>query len=898
MTAYIAKEYQNQVLESIETYFDACHEYTNASTAFYATTEKLWGRGQTYNALSGFAKEMPYFCLRVPTGGGKTWIACKSVVLVNKCFLRVSQSVILWLVPSKTIREQTILALKNKQHPYSLALREAGDITVLDIEEAQNIARSSILTSTVVIVATRQAFQVEDEESRKVYQNNGALMQHFEYLTAEQRSDLLTEGEGKDLITPNSLANVLRLHRPFIIVDEAHNSRTELAFDMLARFKPSGIMELTATPDMERTPTNVLHSVSAAELKAEEMIKLPIILETESNWQQCLAYAIEKRETLEHLAKEEEREGAEYLRPIVLIQAEQKSKIRETLDIYVVLKELEENQGIPREQIALATGEEKELEEITNKFPKGILDSACKVKYIITQRALAEGWDCNFAYILVSMASIQSSTAVEQLLGRILRQPNATHRKNPQLNQSYAYVVSRNFSETAEALRDGLVEGAGFNFKEAADFVKAGTGEQERLDFGRSNIIVKPVSITLSEAPNLKNISHDIKKKIEWDNRTNELTLITPLTKEETSMLTKSVLQKESINQIEVGAEKSRQSVEFFQTPAELGKEFKVPLLALYTQGELQLFDDPEVLDYPWNLTTVDAKVYLDDISILNSAHFSSDIGQLDIDDLKGQIKVSFLPALQRDLGLIYKPENWDIVKLATWLCKNILEESLTHEAKRNFVLAWLNNLLEHEEFDLVRINTQKFIVRQLIEKRISVLRKEAVRKAYQNCLFGENENYKITTSSEREYQFLFHPHAYAPSRDDNGEYGYYAFQKHYYARIGAFDSKEEFGCACWIDQLALKGKIEFWVRNLVRKEGSSFFLQKGNGRFYPDFICKLPNEKILLVEYKGADKWDSAKDDRQVGELWANLSDGMCAFIMVKDKRFDLIETLIDNWN
>jgi hypothetical protein len=88
--------------------------------------------------------------------------------------------------------------------------------------------------------------------------------------------------------TPCSLANVLRLRRPFVVVDEAHNSRTELAFDMLARFRPSGVMELTATPDLERTPSNVLHSVSAAELKVEEMIKLPVVLETEPNWQQCL----------------------------------------------------------------------------------------------------------------------------------------------------------------------------------------------------------------------------------------------------------------------------------------------------------------------------------------------------------------------------------------------------------------------------------------------------------------------------------------------------------------------------------------------------------------------------------------------------------------------------------
>lgn len=894
MTAFIAKEYQDQVLESVKAYFQACHEFTNASTAFHVTTERLWGKGQSYNSLSGFATEMPYFCLRVPTGGGKTWLASKSVTLVNKYFLRVPQSVILWLVPSKTIREQTITALKNKQHPYSEALREAGEVTVIDIEEAKSITRSTLLTSTVVIVATRQAFQVEEEESRKVYQNNGALMHHFERLTAEQKSDLLTEGEGSNLIIPNSLANVLRLHRPFIIVDEAHNSRTELAFDMLARFKPSGIMELTATPDTVRTPTNVLHSVSAAELKAEQMIKLPIVLETESNWQQCLAYAIHKRESLEQIALEEHKQDSEYLRPIVLIQAEAKSKVRETLDIYAVLNELENNQNIPREQIALATGDEKELEEITAKYPKGILDKACTIKYVITQKALAEGWDCPFAYILVSMASVQSSTAVEQLLGRILRQPNASHRQSEQLNQSYAYVVSKSFSDTAETLRDSLVEGAGFDTKEAAEFVKAGTGEQARLDFGNSKIIVKPITIPLPEKPDLKSVTPAVKKKVEWNNKTNELTIITPLTKEETVELTKTVSQLESVQQIEKGAEVSRQSIEYFQTPAELGKEFKVPLLALSIQGELQLFDDPEVLEYPWNLTTVDAKVLHDDISILNSAYASNDFGTLDIDETKGKVKVTFLPRLQRDLGLVYKPENWDEVKLATWLCKNILEESLTHEAKRNFVLAWLNDLLSKDDFDLARTNTQKYIIRQLIEKRINILRKEAVNDAYQNFLFGNDELHQITVSNEQEYQFNFHPNVYAPSRDDNGEYGYYAFNKHYYGRIGAFDSGEEFACACWLDQQAVKGNIEFWVRNLVRKEGCSFYLQKGNGRFYPDFICKLPNGKILVVEYKGADKWEAAKDDRQIGELWANLSEGQCKFIMIKDKRFDLIESLL----
>jgi len=60
------------------------------------------------------------------------------------------------------------------------------------------------------------------------------------------------------------------------------------------------------------------------------------------------------------------------------------------------------------------------------------------VKYIITQQALAEGWDCSFAYALASVAELRSETRVEQLLGRILRQPEARHRASPELNRAYA----------------------------------------------------------------------------------------------------------------------------------------------------------------------------------------------------------------------------------------------------------------------------------------------------------------------------------------------------------------------------------------------------------------------------------------------------------------------------
>ena len=131
MTAFAPKTYQQQVLDSVEAYFKACHELPSPSIAFTATTERLWGRGNAYNPLSGFPADMPYFCLRVPTGGGKTWLATKSVALVNTHLLRCEHSVILWLVPSKPIREQTLRALRDRLHPYHSALREAGPIAVI-----------------------------------------------------------------------------------------------------------------------------------------------------------------------------------------------------------------------------------------------------------------------------------------------------------------------------------------------------------------------------------------------------------------------------------------------------------------------------------------------------------------------------------------------------------------------------------------------------------------------------------------------------------------------------------------------------------------------------------------------------------------------------------------------
>ncbi len=805
---------------------------------------------------------------------------------MNNHLLHSDFSVILWLVPSKAIRDQTLDGLRRIDHPYHAALREAGSVTVISLDEAKSLTRSMLETSTVVIVATRQAFQVENEENRKVYESSGALMHLFDDLSAEQRADLEVN-ETEDIIR-YSLANALRLRRPFVIVDEAHNSRTELGFDTLAKFKPSGIMELTATPDMVTTPSNVLHSVSAVELKLEEMIKLPILLETEPDEQKCLALALDQREQLGLLAAREHAAGAPYLRPLVLIQSEPKSKLKETRHAEWVKNELMENHRVPEEEITIATGSERGLDSLKEEYEDGIFSEQCPVKYVITQKALAEGWDCAFAYVLVSMAGVKSATAVEQLLGRILRQPQAEKREAEALNRSYAFVASRDFGETAAALRDCLVQSSGFNRQEASEFVSAKKSNQEKLDFrrGAGRIQISPVEVTLTEALDVSSVSKEVKKKLKWSKKTKTLIITAPMSSSETRELEAVAVMDASREAIaRAGLASRTDAVKIFHTPSEQGKAFFVPQMEVVIDGELRLFDEPEAIDYPWDLPVYQSTVTEPQLLALDLAMTPSEVGVIDVDEEKGKVRTSFTQELTHDLGLSYRPEHWSEAKLAAWFCRQLHDPYITHASKRAFVAGWMGSLLRRDDIDLAAANRQKFLLRSLLEERITELRTDAVKTACNEFLFGDGNNARVRVGSE--YTFEFHPDAYSPCRDDDGEYGDHEFDNHYYPRIGAFDSSEEYQCACWLDR---QPNVDFWVRNLVGRNGASFFLQTATKKFYPDFVCKLKDGRILVVEYKGADRWGNAESDRLAGELWEELSGGSCAFVMVKDKQWEWV--------
>jgi type III restriction enzyme len=873
------KDYQEKTLETLRRYLRACADFEDASIAFYKVTEELWEQGLPYRAIKEPSElaDIPYICLRLPTGGGKTLLGCHAIAVANKEYLKRENSLVLWLVPSNAIREQTLKALLNRNHAYRQALDSTlGPVTVMDLNEALYLQHGALVGSTVIIVGTLQAFRVEDQDGRKVYESAGALQHHFQNLPREILDKLDHDEKG---ITPYSLANVMRIHRPLVIVDEAHNARTELSFDTLARFRPSAIIEFTATPDSTRNPSNVLHSVSAAELKAESMIKLPIRLETQSNWQRLLSDAVAERVDLESKAEVERRKTGDYIRPLMLIQAQPRRHDKETLTVDVIEKSLLDDHHIPDNQIARATGEDRGLDDVD------LADEKCEIRYVITVQALREGWDCPFAYILCSVAEQRSIGAVEQILGRVLRLPYCKPKEIDELNRAYAFVASPNFAEAAQNLVDALVEN-GFNRQEAKDFIKPADGGQGTLGLELFSRTLPPKTIILPEVPNPELLSAELREKIEIDQQTKKITLKGVLyPKEETEVANLFVARDVKDIWVTEVRRYNLEAEQAFKSPSERGLPFQIPLLCIRRAEHLELFEEGHLLEKGWELNGFDAKLTPLEFSTLSAE--GGQFGEIDV-GVEGKIKSKFIPDLNRQLQLLETVENWTDAQLIHWLDRNLLFIELSSQEKEIFLTGMISDLLDYRGMNLGQLVRKKFEVRKIAEQKIKAYRHEARNKICQELLFGENAD-QIVVSPEK--CFTFRPDQYprrydCPSSD--------SFNKHYYPKVGELDSEgEQFLCAQFIDQME---EIEFWVRNLERQENFSFWLQTATDKFYPDFVCKLKDGRYLVVEYKGADRWsnDDSKEKRRLGELWALKSGGRCLFIMPKGKDWEAIKAIV----
>lgn len=802
---------------------------------------------------------LPYVCLRVPTGGGKTVLAAHSIGIAAQKFLRTDRCVVLWLAPTKAIVEQTLKALRDRSHPYRQALDRdfGGDVEVMTLAEALYVTRGTLDGATTIIVSTFAALRVEDTEGRKVYETDGSLQSHFSGLTQTQL-DLLETADG---IIPFSLANVMRLRRPVVIMDEAHNARTPLSFDALRRFGPSCVIEFTATPDQGSSPSNVLYSVSAAELKAEHMVKLPIRMMSRSQWKEAVGEGVTKQRQLERVAVEEERVTGEYLRPVVLFHAQPKKQNQGTITVEVLRKCLLEDFSIPPEEIAEGTGQKWEL-------PDNLLSRDCPVRFVLTVAALREGWDCPFAYVLCSVSNLSSKGAVEQILGRVLRLPRAQAKQHQELNVAYAYATSTQFQEAANSLEDALIE-SGFTKFEAHSSILPETS----LPFGEPSgpLFTVPVFEELSARPVLEALPTALASRIKIDPPTAQrgsfqIRYEGPyLTEEQTQALKRVVSCEEDEKAVE---RLSRKSQGLPVYPAAMGEQLSAPWLAVRDGKQLEIFED-QFRDAPWNLAECDPHLSEGEFSIDDPPGREA---QVDVNK-KGKVEIQFLEALRQQLTFndLRGPKTES--ELADWLDRAIDHPDITQAQSGLFLRRMVDALMIERGLPLPEIVAARFRLRDAASRKIEEYRNHILTESYQRMLLPDAA---MPLEVSPSLCFRFPLDNYPANRLYEGAT---KFRKHFYECPADMNS-EEVACAAIIDGLP---EVKYWARNLTRPD-CAFWLQTSTDKFYPDFVALLNDGRYFVVEYKGADLMttDDTREKKALGELWEARSKGLCIFRLV----------------
>lgn len=887
------KDYQERVLDSLREFFRLTARNQNPEPAFREVTRRTFQAPQPYLSVgaAGLDPGMPYVCLRVPTGGGKTLLACYAVGLAKSELLRAERAVVLWLVPSNTILDQTVDALRDPRHPYRRALELAcGTIEVVTTEEALRLSRATVDGQTVVIVATIQSFRVEDTTGRKVYEQNGVFAEHLLNVPADRLADLLPGADGKPI---PSLVNMLRLRRPIVIVDEAHNARTDLSFATLGHVRPSCIVEFTATPAREGSPSNVLHHVSAAELKAASMVKLPlrVITRHPSQHDQLLAEAVTLRNDLEKLAVAEGQKTGEYLRPILLLQAER-------VDACEPLRErLVAEFGVSKDEVKISVGSRDELpsaDEINS--PK------CPVRFVITVQKLREGWDCPFAYVLCSLRETRSATAIEQIVGRILRLPNAQAKQHPDLNCAYAFSVSDSIAEVLVELREAL-ESNGFTPAEAERIIIPMPQGILPLGAQPRTVQFSPAELDLGAA---KAQVAGLGGKVQLDADKGQLTVFVPLDRRETEALTGCAKTPEAKAKIEEIVTLLREAEKAFggsgntrmPTPYERQLDFAVPVLCVREDGELFEFDETLLLEHPWKLSEKDASLSQDYNPLERPA---GQAGVLDV-GAKGEVKTEviqepersdFVAKLHQHVLTLGDSGDWSVESLIAWLDRQIDHQTIPIGESAEYLRKVVRGLMaKHGVTTVSVVALDRFRLRDEIEARIRQHWNGERKAAFQQLLLPGSA---LAVSEQRTVNFR--TMIYEPSWLYEGSF---PFPKHYFGpkpgelreKTSSGELTEEFRCARFIEEMP---EVKTWVRNLVRKP-SSFRLQTSTDWFYPDFICQLTDGRILAVEYKGEDRYDNtdSEEKRALGAVWVARSGGRCVFVMPTGSDFSPITRAI----
>lgn len=860
------KTYQRQTLNDLERYIDTLN-YSNSLSGAYST---YWAeKGVSVNSIDGYLHPyvnsvagVPRVTLKVPTAGGKTFIACNAIKTVTDNLLTENlNKVVAWFVPSDTILKQTLEKLQDPCHPYRQRINAlfSHRVTVIDKEAAltgQGLSPAALRDNLTILVLSAQSFietvnvksaKTSEQAKPRAFRENEYLAENTKYYNHPERII-----NGAD---PTALIQVIAQEKPIVIVDESHNFKAELRVELLNNICPRFILELTATP---RENSNIISFVDAMQLKRENMVKLPVIVENHNSPKDVLVNAIRMRNSLEKHATNMERRGGKYVRPIALFQAQPKTdndnitfdKIKANLISF----------GIPEEQIKIKTANKDELKGID------LMTRQCPVRYIITVNALKEGWDCPFAYILATLANKSSAVDVEQILGRILRQPHTTRHDDDLLNLSYVFTSSNDFRRTIEAVINSLMK-AGFSNK---DFREAETSApQER---GQSTPIKIPglfdetdssvddtnddaddeITISTNEAETIKQQLNDERPSDEITHLQNEaLRLSNEYNKETYEEKTYDTLPN-------MPKEKYYLIKSCYREPAE---NMVLPMFSVRTAPSV--FSNGEWMPLQKSMLSEGFDIEAKDASV----DFTTGRQDGTIIDI-AENGDSYVPVSKRSDKVIDYIRTQYVDKSAL-VQKEMLSKQIAHMIKIDcipepsiikYVRRVIENLASDEIYNLL---DNLYLTKETIQEKIENLLGDYREDVFKKWLDVSRIQLKPQYTFPKRITF-------AKDRLVGIDKGLYTEEE----TVNNFEYKV-------ISAVAENDNVLFWHRNQDKRG----FCINGFINHYPDFIVRMKSGNTVLIETKGNHlNNEDSKRKIYLGRKWADLAGASYHYFMVFD--------------
>ena len=833
------KDYQRDVLKDLNAYMD----YVEATGDLKLGFAQFWEeRGISVSAQNddymhpyrNDVAGVPNVTVKVPTAGGKTFIACNAIGTIFNHYHDDAPRVVAWFVPSDTILKQTYRNLSNTDHPYRQKIDSLFNsrVNVIDKETAlmgTHLSLSDLREHLTIFVLSVQSFAANNKDGRRVYRENENLTD-----VISKYEDSASRVEGAD---EYSLMNLLYHLNPVVIVDESHNFEADLRVDMLKSINPRFILDLTATP---KAKSNIISFVDAYKLKLENMVKLPVIVYNMVETSDVLASAIRLQERLEERAAAQEQQGGKYIRPIVLLQAQPKTN--EDNETFDRIKGNLILMGIPASHIRIKTAEKDEIKN------EDLMSKDCPVRYIITVNALKEGWDCPFAYVLASLANKTSRVDVEQILGRVLRLPHTEQHRDPMLNMSYVFTCSANFRNTLENITKGL-NNAGFSER---DYRLASPGVEPQRQESLSMFDRAADDLKLTNEETEIN-AEEVKEKLNTSSFSSTIDKLEEVAIKQNSDYVNTIKSRKESEGTNLPPEIKKTYYKIKDTFSQ-AKDIKLPqffvnskasdifggatLALLLKKENLSEGFDLSLQDKSINFVWTQAQAVQFDLDETSANHSSPVHKYLDPTNLDAfrRLIATMAPDAQKNQLSEYLAERVNSDEIASPHIRKYIKEILDHYTREE-----ITDIIAHKEQAL----------------RLIKLKIEGLLQSYRKTKFGE------WTDTNKVYM---QPSFRIPDKLQLLKPSAGGIRKTLYEKEGEMNDFEY----QVINAVANLDNVVFWHRN-IEKRG---FCINGFINHYPDFIVKLESGMIIIIETKGE---QLANDDSaaklELGTKWANMA-------------------------